>query len=171
MQTVPSLALLASQSEHPLRAFEKGTVLIEEGPGTGRLYVLESGEIEIVKGDVVVARISEPGAIFGEISALLDLGHSATVRSASPVSVYEIIDAVQFLEESPAMMANVAKLLARRLVDATTYLTDLKQQYADREDHFAMVDQVLEALVNQQDAQLSPSAPRTGDSRLDDGAP
>jgi CRP/FNR family cyclic AMP-dependent transcriptional regulator len=161
-----SLDVVASHPDLPLRSFEAGTVLLDEGPATGRIYVLATGEIEIAKGDVSVARVIEPGSIFGEISALLGVGHSATVKAATEVTAYEIKDAATFLDASPELTRAVANLLARRLIDATTYLSDLKHQYADREDHFVMVDQILEALVNQQEVQASPVVASSGDSRL-----
>jgi CRP/FNR family cyclic AMP-dependent transcriptional regulator len=168
---VPSpLELVASHPELALTSFEQGSILLAEGPATDKMYVLASGQIEVLKGKVPVAWISDPGAIFGEISALLKVGHSATVRAATPLTAFEIVGAEKFLRDSPDMMANVARLLARRLVDATTYLTDLKQQYADRDDHLGMVDEVLEALVQQQEPQVSAGSSRRGDSRLDDGA-
>lgn len=163
---VSSLAVVASHPDLPLRTFEAGSVLLEEGPATNRIYVLATGEIEIAKGDVTVARVVEPGAIFGEISALLGHGHSATVRAATQVTAYEIEGATGFLDTSPELTRAVANLLAQRLIDATTYLTDLKHQYSNREDHFVMVDQILEALVHQQDVQASPAVSKAGDSRL-----
>ena len=169
MPAASSLDVVAMHPDLPLRTFEAGDVLLDEGPATGRIYVLASGEIEIAKGDVSIARVVEEGAIFGEISALLGVGHSATVRAATKLTAYEIADAARFLDTSPELMRSVANLLARRLIDATTYLTDLKHQYSDREDHFVMVDQILEALVNQQDVQLSPGVARSMDARSDDG--
>lgn len=166
MAAASSLDVVASHPDLPLRTFAAGTVLLEEGPATGRIYVLATGEIEIAKGEVSVARVAEPGSIFGEISALLDVGHSATVKAASEVTAYEINDAARFLDTSPELTRAVANLLARRLIDATTYLSDLKQQYANRDDHFGMVDQILEALVNQQETQAVPATASSGDSRL-----
>ncbi len=166
MAAASSLDVVASHPHLPLRSFAVGAVLLDQGPATGRIYVLATGEIEIRKGDVSVARVIEPGSIFGEISALLDIGHSATVRAATDVTAYEIKDAANFLDTSPELMRSVANLLARRLIEATTYLTDLKQQYSDRDDHFGMVDQILEALVHQQDVQVAPAITGSGDSRL-----
>jgi len=171
MRAASSLDVVASHPDLPLRSFDAQDVLLNEGTVTGRIYVLASGEIEIAKGEVTVARIVEPGAIFGEISALLGVAHSATVRAATSVTAYEIKDAALFLDNSPELMRSVANLLARRLIDATTYLTDLKHQYSDREDHFVMVDQILEALVHQQDFQASSVVSKAVDSRLDDGSP
>lgn len=166
MSSASSLAVVASHPDLELRTFAPGTVLLAEGPATGRMYVLAGGEIEIAKGNVIVARVVDEGSIFGEISALLDVGHSATVRAATTVTAYEIEDAASFLDGSPDLMRSVANLLARRLIDATTYLTDLKHQYAGRDDHLGMVDQVLEALVHQQEVQFAPVVSGEDDSRL-----
>jgi len=40
-----------------------GTLVIQEGGTTGHLYVLIEGRLEVLKGDTVVATLSEPGAV------------------------------------------------------------------------------------------------------------
>ena len=60
-----------------------GTEVLHEGGRTGHLYVLIEGRLEVVKGDTVVASITEPGAVLGEMSVLLDKPHTATVRAAA----------------------------------------------------------------------------------------
>jgi citrate lyase alpha subunit len=56
-----------------------GESVVEEG-GTGHgLWVLVHGSLEVRKGDVVVNTITMPGALVGEMSALLGTRHSATV--------------------------------------------------------------------------------------------
>jgi len=57
-------------------------------------------------------------------------------------------------------------MLAGRLVDATSYLADLKHQYAGRDDHLGMVDAVLESLMQQQGRQEPAGTGREGDPRL-----
>ena len=65
------------------RSVAAGTLVIHEGGRTGHLYVLIEGRLEVVKGDTVVAVLTEPGAVLGEMSVLLDQPHTATVRAAS----------------------------------------------------------------------------------------
>ncbi|MDB5514323.1 MAG: 3,5-cyclic-nucleotide phosphodiesterase, partial [Tardiphaga sp.] len=55
----------------------EGTLVIREGETTGHLFVLIEGRLEVVKGDTVVATITEPGAILGEMSVLLHQPHTA----------------------------------------------------------------------------------------------
>ncbi len=54
-----------------------------------------------------------------------------TVRAASTTCLYEFDDAATFLASQPSVAVLVAKTLAQRLYKATTYLTDIKRQYAN----------------------------------------
>ncbi len=101
-------------------------VLIREGETTGDLYILVEGELEVLKGDTVVAVITEPGSILGEMSVLLNQPHTATVRVSTGSTVYQIDDGAGFMREKPAVALLVATLLAQRLNAATTYLADIK---------------------------------------------
>lgn len=143
-----------------------GSHLLREGETTGRLYVLMEGRLEVRKGDTVVATVTEPGAILGEMSVLLGQAHSASVAAARDSTVYLFDDAVAFLRSHPEIALLVAQLLAQRLYGATTYLADIKRQYAGHGDHLAMVGDVLESLVNQQASAASRGSDRAQDPRL-----
>ena len=91
-----------------------GASIIREGGTSGHLYVLIEGRLEVAKGDTVVAVISEPGAVLGEMSVLLDQPHSATVRAASDSTVYEFGSAAAFLRDQPAVALLIARMLAQR---------------------------------------------------------
>ena len=134
-----------------------GEVLLPEGPGTGRMFILKRGAIEILHDGATVAAIDEPGAIFGEMSALLGTGHTATVRAATDATVYRMENAREFLRQRPEIGFHVAVILARRLSDATIYLSDYKRQYAGRPDHFPLVDEVLEILIQRQSKKSRPA--------------
>ena len=133
------------------RRLAAGEVLLEEGKSShGVLYVLAEGAMEVLKGDVQIAHVSEPGAFFGEMSILLDIPASATVRAIEPSLCHVAPDGARFLESSSAVSLSVARLLARRLHLASSYLADLKRQYEGAEAGLAVVDEVLEALSHQQ---------------------
>lgn len=133
-----------------------GEVIIEEKGTSDRLYVLAEGVLEVFRGDVGVAFVTEPGAIFGEMALLLDIPHTASVRAATPAKVRVIEKAMDYLSAHPAAMVPIARLLARRLQRSTTYLVDLKRQFQSHRDHFGMVDEVLESLHHQQDRSFTP---------------
>lgn len=146
--------------------FPAGTIVLSEGKTSGRLYVLADGAVDVLRGDTLVATIREPGAIFGEMSVLLDLPHTATVRAATPVGVYVFDDARQFLKSHPEIAFILARLLAERLNAATTYLVDLKRQFEGNTSHFGMVGAVLESLLHQQSEDFKPGSNLKADPRL-----
>jgi CRP/FNR family transcriptional regulator, cyclic AMP receptor protein len=143
-----------------------GTLVLHEGGRTGHLYVLIEGRLEVVKGDTVVASITEPGAVFGEMSVLLDKPHTATVRAASDSAVYEIDDADSFLRAQPAVAILIARMLAQRLNVANTYLADIKRQYAGHGNHLEMVGDILQSMINLAPTQVSPGSDRQSDPRI-----
>lgn len=155
-------SLLAIAKTLPSVSLPAGAVLVPEGEHTGVLFILLEGSVDILKGDVLIDTVSEPGALFGEISALLDTPHMATVRAATPVHVVRIEDAPTFLGAHPDLALDIARLLAARLSNVVAYLADLKRQFAGH-SHLAMVDEVLDALVHQQRQPFTPGSSREPD--------
>lgn len=142
------------------QTFPEGTVLLKQGTRSGKLYVLIDGTVEVKRDDTLVAAINEPGALFGEMSALLDVDHTANVIAATPVTVYHFSDAKRFLQSDPEVSLTVARKLAQRLNTVTTYLVDLKRQYANHSNHLGMVSEVLASLVYQQTEEFNPGSDR-----------
>ncbi|HEV7277918.1 MAG TPA: cyclic nucleotide-binding domain-containing protein [Devosiaceae bacterium] len=132
---------------HTARSFKPGEQLITEGGQDGRLYILIEGQVEVQRKGTQVSYIDEPGSFFGEMSVLLDMPYSATVRALSEVKAYVIDDALRFFESQPEIAIHVASLLARRLYYTTSYLVDLQQQAAGKREDLDLVDRILEQLV------------------------
>jgi CRP/FNR family cyclic AMP-dependent transcriptional regulator len=158
-------AVLAYCDAFPQDKFKAGEVLITEGPATDRMYILAVGEVEVMRGETQVASTGMPGAIFGEISALLGGPHIATVRALTDTSAFRIENARDLLLNHREISFHVSSILARRLTDATAYLADLKRQFADRSDHLGMVDEVLDALIQRQRPAVT-AGPSIKDARL-----
>ena len=137
-----------------------GTVLLKQGTRSGKLYILLEGTVEVKREETLVATIDEPGAMFGEMSALLDVDHTANVIAATPVTVYLFTDAEGFLQSDPQVALAVARKLAQRLNTVTTYLVDLKRQYAGHSNHLGMVSEVLASLIYQQKEEFTPGSDR-----------
>ena len=150
----------------PEQSFGPGDVLLSEGAREGLLYILIEGELEVLKGNFQVNTIAEPGAIFGEVSVLLECPHTATVKALTPTRMYVVERATDFLQSNTDLTYQVARLLAQRLYSVTTYLADLKRQFEDHDDHLGMVDEVLETLVNQQDEEFNPGSDRDPDTTI-----
>ncbi|MDU8943936.1 Crp/Fnr family transcriptional regulator [Ovoidimarina sediminis] len=151
----------------PVETFQTGDVLMEEDVVADRLYILIEGEATVRKGGTEVTRVREPGAVFGEISALLAVSTTAEVAAATPVKAYRVERAGEYLKNNPELALHTARILARRLVDATSYLTDMRRQFEGYTNHFGMVDQVLDTLMQQQERwpDVRPE-PKPGDERL-----
>lgn len=154
--------LLALCASYPVEAKQPGDVLLEEGHRVGVLYILESGQVDILKQEQHINTVAQPGAVFGEISLLLDQAHMATVRVTQPSRFRVIHDPFEFLRRQPEAALHLASLLARRLNAVTTYLVDLKKQYQHHQDHLSMVDEVLEGLLNLQTKPRRRPDPTTG---------
>ena len=133
------------------KSFKPGDVLIAEGGQEGKLFVLIDGQVEVLRKETQVSYIDEPGSIFGEMSVLLDMPYSATVKALSELRAYVIDDAIAFLASKPEIAIYVASLLARRLYYTTSYLVDLQQQAAGKREDLDLVDRILEQLVQKPD--------------------
>src|SRR5690606_615407 len=129
------------------KTFKPGDVLLREGGQDGRLYVLIDGQVEVLRKDTQVSYIDEPGSIFGEMSLLLDMPYSATVKALSDTRAYVIDDAMKFLQSDAEIAIYVASLLARRLYYTTSYLVDLQQQASGKREDLDLVDRILAQLV------------------------
>ena len=150
--------ILIHFDEVPVIELGDGDILLREGEKTGHLYALSEGRLVVLRGNTPVALLTEPGSLVGEMGALLDLPHTATVRAIGPVKVHAVEDGASFMSSHPGLSWLVARLLARRLNAATTYLADIKKQFSDSGNHLELVDEVLESLMHQQLINTSPTA-------------
>src|ERR1700684_4351196 len=85
----------------PLASYGAGETVFAEGTKTGRLLILKSGAVSIVKRGTKIAEVAEPGAVFGELSALLDQPHTADVRTLE-TSEFHVADAATLLQDAAA---------------------------------------------------------------------
>jgi CRP-like cAMP-binding protein len=111
----------------PVVVFQPGEMVLTAGSTTGRLLVLRQGAVEVVRDGIQIARVAEPGAVFGEIAALLNKSHTADVRALEQ-SEFSVADATTLLSASPTTLLYVAALLAQRLDGANTALLEVKRQ-------------------------------------------
>ncbi len=110
-----------------------GHVLLEQGTQTGKLVVLKDGEIEVVRDGKFVSSTTAPGAIFGEMSLLLEKPHTASVRAVTDVEVFVIQDALKALAEHPAWTLQIARLLAQRVNSTTAALMAARPENDDED--------------------------------------
>ena len=79
-------------AELPRRRCEPAEVILEQGAPASVLLVLIEGEVEVLRDEVRVARSSEPGAVFGEMSVLMGGPCTATVRAVKPSTFAVVVE-------------------------------------------------------------------------------
>jgi CRP/FNR family cyclic AMP-dependent transcriptional regulator len=111
----------------PLASYQAGETVITASSKTGRLLILRQGAVAVVKDGVDIAKVTEPGAVFGELSVLLDKPHTADVR-ALEVSQFHVADAATQFMQDPIVLLYIAAVMAQRLDAANEALIELKHQ-------------------------------------------
>lgn len=110
-------------------AYNPGHTLMVEGDNSQDLFILMSGELDIFKGNKKIYDLTEKGAIFGEMSFLLGAKRTATVKAKNDVRTIRIPgeEITAFLREFPEVAEEIAKLLAKRLGEASQVIHGLKE--------------------------------------------
>ena len=137
-----SFAMLA------ISTYEPGEVVIAAGATTGKLLFLRQGEVEVVREGTQIARISEPGSVFGDLAVLLDKPHTADVRALER-SEFHVADAATWLASNPTATLYIAAILAGRLDAANGALIELKRQLETGKPRVAIaqtVDKITDLL-------------------------
>jgi len=93
--------MLTLSAHLPEVCFASGNVIVHEGGTTGGIWVLVSGALQVLKGDVVINGINQPGAMVGEISTLLGTAHGATVVATAPSVLRHASDGRAFCHPTP----------------------------------------------------------------------
>lgn len=114
MQMMPD-GVMARLRALPERSVEAGEVVVAAGGDTAELMFLKEGSLDVEIEDAHLARVSEPGAVIGDIAFLLGRPHTATVRAVSRSTVHVADDPLAFLRAEPEVMLYVARVLAERL--------------------------------------------------------
>jgi len=95
-----------------------GTLLTKEGRVGNEFIIVLEGEIEVRRGDEVVATRG-PGSYVGEIALIDNRPRTATVIAKTPV-VIEVIGRREFrtlLADAPELQAEIMNTMAQRLAE------------------------------------------------------
>ena len=137
--------LLTFADGRPTRVLGPNDVLVAQGAMGGDLYVLERGRLAVERDGIKLASIATPGALIGEMSVLLGIRTSATVRAEGQATVRVIADAESELANNPALASLVAKLLAARLDATSSVLVELTKQHKGKAE-LTLLSKVISAL-------------------------
>src|SRR6516162_6611746 len=128
MPLISNIVVLRRITALPLATYHAGETVLAAGTTTGRLLILRKGAVTIEKKGTVITKVTEPGAVFGELSALLNLPHTADVQTLE-ASEFRVARP-ELLEDDPVILLHVAAILAQRLNLANEALIDLKTEVA-----------------------------------------
>ena len=140
-------SLLALTASRPTRTLAEGEVLLVQGEGGGDLFILRSGKLVVVRDGVNIASIAQPGTLVGEMSVLLDIRNSATVRAERESKVRVIRDANKLLETEPGLARRVAALVAGRLDATSALLVELAKQNKGKSEQ-SLLSRILSTIYS-----------------------
>ena len=147
MPLIPESAVFQKRfAALPVARFQAGDTVLGAGGRTGRLLILKKGAVAVIKEGVEIAKVSEPGAVFGELSILLDQPHTADVR-ALEASQFHVADEA-LLAKEPLALTYIAMVLAARVNNANRAVIELKRQLNDREPQSVIVETIAEIDAN-----------------------
>ena len=148
----------------PERRLAPGDALFREGDSEHTVVaVLVEGRLMASIGGSPLPDMTVPGTFVGEVGALLGIPRTADVVAAEPATVRIIGDPHMFFASHPSVALELARQLAGRLHRLTSYLGDLRSQYADAEGHLGMVDAVLGRIASRTPVDIDGGSDRAPD--------
>lgn len=131
LQTIPifagldpvALTEIARSAEEA--AFRTGEIIVREGEAGNRMFIIRSGQVEIIKhlarAHETVLAVLGPGNFLGEMSIIECVTRSASVRALEDTLLFALkgIDLYRLFQRHPdqyaIMILNIARDLSRRL--------------------------------------------------------
>lgn len=106
--------------------FRAGEVILEEGTAGDVMYLIESGQVEVLKGDGIpftLATLTD-GDFFGEMALLTGRPRNATIRALTDVDLWVLqkTDFDALLLKYPVLTITLSKVLGQRLSSANSRL-------------------------------------------------
>jgi len=104
------------------RLYKDGEIVIREGEVGDSLFVIQSGEVEILTwqgGEDVLLRVAGPDELIGEMALFEHQVRSATVRARGPAHVLTL-DRRNFLRrinEDPSLAFRILEVMSHRVRD------------------------------------------------------
>ena len=125
--------------------FPADHVIFFEGDQSKDVYLLISGEVEALKAGIRIATLDTPGTFFGEMSGLLGIPRSTTIRTRTATHAVRIDQETfaNFLKTFPALNYQLAVMLAERLQKTTENYYGLRSRFRSLVRHFTAVQALL----------------------------
>jgi len=152
--------LLRYCADLPIVQVPAGECVVQQGRYAEAMYILIDGAVQMERDGIAFATVTYPGAVFGDMSTVLQRVATASARAMVPSRMHVARDALAMLEQRPEVTLAVLRLTAGRLNAMTQYLADVRAQYADSAGHLGLVGGVLETLLHYQAPDKRPGSLR-----------
>ena len=119
-----------SLAAHSIATYRAGETVLSAALTTGRLLILKEGVVTVVMEGVEIIKVTEPGAVFGELSAWLGQGHTADVHALEE-SKFHVVSTAAPLMQNPVALPYVATVVERREDSANRAQVEPNRQVQD----------------------------------------
>lgn len=144
--------------------FEDEQVICREGDPGSSMYVVESGEVSVVKTGkdetpIEITRLGE-GEVAGIMSLFGDESRSATLRAKGPVTMWEMgdTDFQKLMDSNPSISRALLKVISGYLRDNIRVIADLQSRDSDKRLKVAVFDSkpyTEKAFINRNDERFA----------------
>ncbi|XP_078489701.1 cGMP-dependent protein kinase 1-like [Ciona intestinalis] len=130
--------------DHMQRALPSSNVFITEGTIGDRLYVLETGEVEVTQNSKYLCTLTA-GSVFGEIAIMYNTKRTATVTATSATKVWMLEQSVFHY-----IMKNVADTQRQKVMEVVKKIPVIRK-IRTRKQQVEVVDALVEETFNKGD--------------------
>ena len=133
--------------------FKKNEIILKDGEIGEGFYILEEGELAVVRDGLVLNEISQKGAIFGELSGLLKYKRKASIRAKTDVKATHIEKSLEsVVAQNPNFAVKLIRSLGRRLYTMNELVIEGNQRNnileGDQQDeNFSADDEQVKILI------------------------
>jgi len=131
-------SLLDYCNDFEKQSFSPNQEIIVQGENSKTVYVLIKGELDICVNEKLISSLSAPGTVIGEISALLDVKRTTTVRATEACEFYLIPDVFKLFETDIEASLELTKAEFCRLILLTELLLHLKESFLQTAEHVGL---------------------------------
>lgn len=108
-----------------MNIYKKNEVIALEGEFSETCFILMNGRIGVFKDNKIVTEITERGAIFGELSSILDQPRTSTLIATQDSQVIVVEKGIdELIKKHPEITRKLMVSLAQRLVSTTNSLME-----------------------------------------------
>ncbi len=146
--------------------YDPGETILKEGQGSNFIYILTNGTLGVYKGETKVSDITGRGTVFGEMSSILGMPRTCTVKAdtESEVVVYRGgIDGI--LKKFPSITQKILRTMAERLVNLDDGYSEIQQRFDSLQEELEKTKQQLEEATREKQElrQVADTLDRAGD--------